>query len=157
MALRLQGVIELPAHAGPGGFDHAAVHGRRGLLYVAHTANGALDVIDCARKTFIRSIGGLPAVAGALVCEEQDLVFTSNRGEDTVAVFSPDREGALVKVTVGVKPNGLAYAPAHRVRPATGVSAISDRVSTFTIETVEEPDRPGSPTLAARSKRSAGA
>jgi hypothetical protein len=44
--LRLEGYIDLPEHAGPGGFDHAAVH--RGLrrLYVAHTANDALDVID---------------------------------------------------------------------------------------------------------------
>ncbi len=41
------GDIELPAHAKPGGFDHAAVHARRRRLHVAHTANDALDVIDC--------------------------------------------------------------------------------------------------------------
>ena len=33
MGLRHVGMIELPANAGPGGFDHAAVHGSRGLLY----------------------------------------------------------------------------------------------------------------------------
>jgi DNA-binding beta-propeller fold protein YncE len=135
MALRFEGFIELPAHAGPGGFDHAAVHGRRGLLYVAHTANGALDVIDCARKTFLRSIGGLPAVAGALVCEEQDLVFTSNRGEDTVGVFSPDREGAFVKVAVGVRPNGLAYAPADRLLLAANVGDPA-RAGSYTVSIV---------------------
>src|SRR5258706_6734742 len=101
MALRLRGFIGLPAHRGSGGFDHADVHARRGLLYVAHTANDALDVIDCASQTYVRSVSDLPAVAGALVCEEQDLVFTSNRGEDTIAAFSPDPEQALVKVTVG--------------------------------------------------------
>jgi hypothetical protein len=79
--------------AASGGFDHAAVHGRRGLLYVAHTANDAVDVIDCAANRYLRSIPGLGAVAGALVSEADDLVFTSNRGENTVGIFSAAREG----------------------------------------------------------------
>ena len=114
MALEQIGEIALPAHAKPGGFDHAAVHGPRGLLYVAHTANDALDVIDCATNTYQRSIEALPAVAGALVSEADDLVFTSNRGENTVGIFSPDRSDALVKVKVGLKPNGLAYDESRR-------------------------------------------
>jgi DNA-binding beta-propeller fold protein YncE len=132
MALQLQGFIDLPAHVGSGGFDHAAVHERRGLLYVAHTANDAVDVIDCASRTYVRSVAGLPAVAGALVCGEQDLVFTSNRGEDTVAVFSPDGERSLARVAVGVKPNGLAYDPADRLLLAANVG---------------DPARPGSHTV----------
>jgi len=40
------GDIELPSHAGAGAFDHAAVHRRTGLVYVAHTANDAVDVIE---------------------------------------------------------------------------------------------------------------
>jgi DNA-binding beta-propeller fold protein YncE len=97
--------IDLPAHAKPGGFDHAAVHGRRQKLYVAHTANDALDVIDCVTQTYVCSIGGLAGVAGALVSEEQDLVFTSNRGEDTIGIVSPERDQVLAKVGVGVGPN----------------------------------------------------
>src|SRR5262245_25638919 len=114
MALEQIGEITLPAHAKAGGFDHAAVHGPRGLLYVAHTANDALDVIDCAANAYQRSIASLPAVAGALVSEADDLVFTSNRGENTVGIFSPDRPDALVKVKVGLKPNGLAYDESRR-------------------------------------------
>jgi len=41
MALDHVGYIDLPPHASAGGFDHAAVHAPRGLLYVAHTANDA--------------------------------------------------------------------------------------------------------------------
>jgi DNA-binding beta-propeller fold protein YncE len=85
--LELLGYVELPAHVGRGAFDHAAVHGGRGLLYVAHTANDAVDVIDCATNRYLRSIPDLPAVAGALVSEAHDLVFTSNRGENTVGIF----------------------------------------------------------------------
>lgn len=113
--------IELPAHVKPGGFDHAAVHAGRRRLYVAHTANDAIDIIDCATNTYLRSVPGLAGIAGALVSEDADLVFTSNRGENTVAVFAPDREEALVKVTVGMRPNGLAYDASRRLLLAANV------------------------------------
>src|SRR6266850_6384779 len=105
------GDIELPAHTGQGGFDHAAIHRGRGRLYVAHTANDVLDVIDTEAGRYVRSISGLTGVAGALVHEEQDLVFTSNRGESSVGIFSPLSEDDVTKVIVGVRPNGLAYDP----------------------------------------------
>src|SRR4051794_14359183 len=108
------GDVALPPHAGSGGFDHAAVHRRTGLVYVAHTANDALDVIDGATGTFVESIGGLPAVAGALVSDEHELVFTSNRGENTVGLFAAAAPAKVAKIGVGVRPNGLAYDPARR-------------------------------------------
>jgi DNA-binding beta-propeller fold protein YncE len=112
MALRLTGHVELPPHRGAGGFDHAAVHQRRQRLYVAHTANDAVDVIDTGAQRYAGSIEKLTAVAGALVSEERDRVFTSNRGEDTVAIFAAGQESApLARVPVGVRPNGLAYDP----------------------------------------------
>jgi len=129
MALEHVGYVDLPPHAGPGGFDHAAVHGGRGLLYVAHTANDAVDVIDCTTNTYLRSIPHLARVAGALVAEAHDLVFTSNRGEDTVGIFSPSREETVAKVKVSVGPNGLAYDPGHRLLLAANVGDPSRRGS----------------------------
>jgi DNA-binding beta-propeller fold protein YncE len=121
MALEHVGYVDLPPHTASGGFDHAAVHGPRGLLYVAHTANDAVDVIDCASLTYLRSIPHLPRVAGALVSEAHDLVFTSNRGEDTVGIFSPSRETTVASVKVGIGPNGLAYATDRRLLLAANV------------------------------------
>jgi len=121
MALECIGSVDLPEHAASGGFDHVAVHGRRALMYVAHTANDAIDVVDCASNTYLRSIPGLPRVAGALVSEEHDLVFTSNRGENTIGIFSPDREHAVAKVKVGIGPNGLAYDPEQGLLLAANV------------------------------------
>src|SRR5262245_28090110 len=109
MALRLTGHIDLPAHTGTGGFDHAAIHARTGQLYVAHTANDAVDVIDCPRQKYLSSIKNLAAVAGVLISDERDLGFSSNRGENTVGMFAPAAEDSLVKVPVGVRPNGLAF------------------------------------------------
>ena len=119
MTLRLLSFIALPANAKPGGFDHAAVHRASARLYVAHTANDALDVVDCVRDRYLHSIPNLAGVAGALVSDEQGLVFTSNRGENTVGILTPDDEAGLAKVAVGVRPNGLAYDPErHRLLAA---------------------------------------
>lgn len=115
MNLQEVGLIELPAHTGPGGFDHAAVHLGTGRLYVAHTANDALDVIDCASGAYMHSISNLKHVAGALVSEERNLVFTSNWGEDTISIFSPEHDMQVAKVGVGVRPNGLAYDAARNL------------------------------------------
>jgi DNA-binding beta-propeller fold protein YncE len=111
MSLEHLGCIDLPPHVKPGGFDHAAVHRATGRVYVAHTANDALDVIDGNSNRYLRSIPSLAGVAGALVSDEHDLIFTSNRGENTVGIFSPGQESSLVKVPVGMRPNGLAYDP----------------------------------------------
>src|SRR5215469_6568365 len=108
MSLQLLGHVELPGNIKLGGFDHAAIHCGSGRLYVAHTANDALDVIDCVDR-YSHSIANLTGVAGALVSDEQNLVFTSNRVENKVGIFGPDNEVGLVKVRVGIRPNGLAH------------------------------------------------
>jgi DNA-binding beta-propeller fold protein YncE len=109
--LKHRGFIDLPAHTGRGGFDHAAVHGPTSRLYVAHTANDAVDVIDLTAERYVTSVPNLTAVAGALVAETPGLVFTSNRGEQTVGIFSPSDEYTVEKISVGLGPNGLAYDP----------------------------------------------
>jgi DNA-binding beta-propeller fold protein YncE len=124
--------IALPAHRKPGGFDHAAVHRASARLYVAHTANDALDVIDCATDRYLYSIPNLNGVAGALVSDERNLVFTSNRGENTVGIFSPEAEADLTKVAVGIHPNGLAYDPGRNLLLAANVG---------------DPEHPGSHTV----------
>ena len=111
MPLRQLGYIDLPPHRGAGGFDHAAVHERSGRVFVAHTANDAVDVLDVAAGKHVGSVGGLPAVAGALAVAAPDLMVTSNRGENTVGLFSPDDLGSVAKIAVGVRPNGLALDP----------------------------------------------
>jgi len=136
MALRLLGYVDLPANDGAGGFDHADVHGPTGRLYVAHTANDSLDIIDCARDRYVGSVPGLKAVAGALVSEAHNLVFTSNRGENTVSMFAPGREQEAIKIEVGVKPNGLAFDPARGILIAANVGdpAIPDSYSVSVID-----------------------
>jgi DNA-binding beta-propeller fold protein YncE len=121
MALRLLGHIELPAHRSNGGFDHADIHPPTDRIYVAHTSNDSIDVIDGARDRYIESIPGYVAVAGTLVSEARGLVFTSNRGENTISVFAPGAERNAFKIAVGVKPNGLAFDPTRDILIAANV------------------------------------
>lgn len=125
MTLRLLGHIQLPANRGNGGFDHADIHAATDRLYVAHTANDSIDIIDCATDRYIESVAGFGGVAGVLVSDPRALVFTSNRGENTVSVFNPGAERDAFKIAVGVGPNGLAFDPTRGILLAANVGDTS--------------------------------
>ena len=113
--------IDLPENIAQGGFDHGAVHAGTSQLYVAHTSNDTIDVIDCAADQYLFSIPNLTGVAGAPVSEERGLVFTSNRGEDTVGIFDVGDESHLSKIAVGIRPNGLSFDPKRGLLLAANV------------------------------------
>ena len=140
MSLQLLGYVELPGNLKPGGFDHATLPCASGRLYVAHTANDALDCIDCVRDRNMHLIPNLTGVASAPVSEEQNLVFTSNRGENTVGIFAHDNEAGLAKIDVGIGPNGLAIDPGRGLLLAANVGdpEISDP---FTLSIVNVRER----------------
>ena len=113
--------IDLPENIAEGGFDHAAVHAGTSQLYVAHTSNDTIDVIDCAADRYLFSIPDLTGVAGALVSEERGLVFTSNRGEDTLGICAAGDESHLLRIAVGIRPNGLSFDPMRGLLLAANV------------------------------------
>lgn len=112
MALRRDGFISLPAGA-EAGFDHAdCFRGER--VYVAHTGADRIDAFDCAERCYLRSLEGLPGVAGVLIDEGDDLLFSSDRGCARVSVWRCSDEELFARVDVGAHPNGLAYDPSRR-------------------------------------------
>ena len=119
MTLTLLGHVALPEHKARGGFDHAAVHAGTGHVYVAHTANDSVDVFD--REKYLFSIPNLTGVAGTLVSDEAQLIFSSNRAENTVGIFAPGPNPEVTKVAVGVRPNGLAYDHSRKLLLAANV------------------------------------
>ena len=119
MTLHLIGHVELPEHKGKGGFDHAAVHAASGHVYVAHTANDAVDVFDAQKYLF--SIPNLPGVAGALVSDEGGLIISSNRAANTIGVFAPGPNPTVRIIDVGRGPNGLAYDSRRQIVLAANV------------------------------------
>jgi DNA-binding beta-propeller fold protein YncE len=114
LSLARTAFIPIPLGPRPG-FDHAAVYGADRRMYVAHTGADRIDVLDCAAYTFLRSLPDLPGVAGVLIDEEHDLLFSSDRGCARVSVFGCSDERLLGRAAVGPHPNGLAY-DRHRRR-----------------------------------------
>ena len=108
MSLVRVGFVLIPPGVKPG-FDHADTYrgGRR--MYVAHTGADRVEVLDCEARTFLRSLPGLPGVAGVLVDERHDLLLTSDRAAARISVFRCSDEQLLGQVAVGPHPNGLAY------------------------------------------------
>jgi DNA-binding beta-propeller fold protein YncE len=89
MALAHVGDIDLPSHVTRGGFDHAAVHAGHSRLYVAHTANDAVDVVDGTTDRYLGSIPALREVAGVVVSEARDLLSMVDVGSETVIAEVP--------------------------------------------------------------------
>src|SRR5215216_5018368 len=108
MSLARVGFIPVPAGGRPG-FDHADVYRADRRMYVAHTGADRVDVLDCREHVFLRSLSELPGVAGVLLEEEKDLLFTSDREAARVSIFRCSDEQLLGRVAVGAHPNGLAY------------------------------------------------
>jgi DNA-binding beta-propeller fold protein YncE len=108
MALELRGEVQLPAHQRAGGFDHGDVHFGSGRVYVAHTANGTVEVIDGERLEHLATIGDCAEASGVLCPMGIDLVFAAAREASHVLVILDPTGQALSKISVSGRPNGLA-------------------------------------------------
>src|SRR5437667_3326468 len=109
VSLARVGFIAIPPGAKPS-FDHADVHRQRRRIYVAHTGADRIEVLDCNARSYLRALPAeLPGVAGVLVDEEQELLFSSDCSAARVSVFRCSDEQLLGQVEVGPHPNGLAY------------------------------------------------
>jgi DNA-binding beta-propeller fold protein YncE len=105
------GRIPLPEHAS-GGFDHADVYAGTGRVFVAHTANGTVEVIDGEHLALEQTLTGCPEASGVLcTADDQALVFAAARGNAGVLVFNASTCDLLRRIPVGPKPNGLAWDP----------------------------------------------
>src|SRR5438067_7600735 len=109
MTLIRAGFISIPPGAKPG-FDHADASARSRRMYVAHTGADRIEVLDCATRSYLHALPTeLPGVAGVLIDEDHDLLFSSDRAAARVSVFRCSDEQLLGQIAVGPHPNGLAY------------------------------------------------
>ena len=109
MTLELLGEVQLPAHIGPGGFDHGDVHEATGRVFVAHTANGTIEVIDGERLRHLATLGDCPEASGVICPPSTDVVVAAARATGEVLFIDPVRSWLKSRVAVGGRPNGLAW------------------------------------------------
>jgi DNA-binding beta-propeller fold protein YncE len=145
------GFIPIPRGARPG-FDHADVHRGSRRMYVAHTGADRIEVLDCHARSYLHAVPArLPGVAGLLVDEEHDLLFTSDRAAARVSVFRCSDEHLLGQVGSGPHPNGLAYDRKRRrlysfnLGEPLGENCTASVVEVGSLRTVAELPLPGRP------------
>jgi DNA-binding beta-propeller fold protein YncE len=132
--------IDLPKHKNPGGgFDHGDVDNASGRLFVAHTANNSIEVVDGEKLVHTASISGCQEASGVLCAQQDGLIFAAARGKGKLLVIDSKSYTVLGEVMVGPKPNGLAWDPSRRqllvadvqdysarlLRPQTGSTPVS--------------------------------
>lgn len=93
------------------GFDHADTYldPRGSQLFVAHTGADRVDILDCSSGMYLGAIPDLSGVAGVLIDSGQDLLFTSERAAGRVSLFRCSDRTLIARVSVGPRPNALAY------------------------------------------------
>ncbi|HET7465174.1 MAG TPA: YncE family protein [Candidatus Dormibacteraeota bacterium] len=109
MTLRLRGQVQLPPHLGDGGFDHGDVHLPSGRVFVAHTANGTVEVIDGIGLRHLATIDDCAEASGVLCSPDGAVVIAAARGAGHILVIDPTSIEVRRKIPVGGRPNGLAW------------------------------------------------
>jgi DNA-binding beta-propeller fold protein YncE len=108
VVLKLVGSVSLPPHSS-GGFDHGDVHSSTGRVFVAHTANNSVEVVDGKRLTHLATISGCEEASGVLCAQDEGLVIAAARGTGKILLIDAMTERVVSEMRAGSKPNGLAW------------------------------------------------
>ena len=108
MTLAQVGSVGLPPH-GNSDFDHGDVHLASGRVFVAHTAQGTVEVIDGEALVHTATIPGSPGASGVLCAQDEGLVFAAARAGGKVLVIDAASLAAVTEIATGPRPNGLAW------------------------------------------------
>ena len=115
--LTLHGYVDLPPPPGDGTseFDHGDVHRATGRVFVAHTAANTVEIVDGLTDKHLMTVPGCPEGSGVLCAQEEGIVFAAARGAGKALVLDARSGRTLREMTVGPRPNGLAW-DMHRKR-----------------------------------------
>jgi DNA-binding beta-propeller fold protein YncE len=137
--------IDLPRHES-GGFDHGDVDNASGKLFVAHTANQSIEIIDGEKLVHVGSISGCPEASGVLCAQQEALIFAAARAKGKLLVINSKSNAVVNEIMVGPKPNGLAWDSSRRLLLVADVGDYSARlVRPLSGSTVSKSRLPGRP------------
>ena len=126
--LKRLSTIPLPKHATTGGFDHADVHLDTGRVFVAHTANGTIEIIDGEQLQHEATIQGCPEASGVLCVQQENLVFAAARATGKILTTNARSLKATNQFFAGTKPNGLAWDSERRRLLVADVADFNARI-----------------------------
>jgi DNA-binding beta-propeller fold protein YncE len=143
--LILRQFIDLPSHPA-GDFDHGDVYVPNGYVFVANTAAGTVEVIDGEQLQHISTIPDCPEASGVLCAQGEGLVFAAARGAGKLLVIDAITTTVRREVSVGFRPNGLAWDPDRKHLLVADVqdntARLVDPIAGSIIATIALPGRP---------------
>ena len=110
--LKRIGCVALPYHS-RGGFDHGDVHHQTGRVFVAHTANGTVEVIDGEQFKHATTLDGCPEASGIICVQQENVVFATARGTGRILMIDANTLKITQEFVAGSRPNGLAWNTRH--------------------------------------------
>jgi YVTN family beta-propeller protein len=105
MSLKSLGVIEIPGGSGSE-FDHGIFDTKSRRVFIAHTRQSAVEVIDPDAGRHIATLPGFPGVAGAVADDGEILV--TNRGSASISWLDASTLKTKSTFNSGARPNGAA-------------------------------------------------
>ena len=114
--LSLHGYVDLPPPEDDGTreFDHGDVHRDTGRVFVAHTAANTVEMVDGAKGEHLMTLPGCPEGSGVLCAQDEGIVLAAARGAGKILVIEARSGRSLGEITVGPRPNGLAWDTVHK-------------------------------------------
>jgi YVTN family beta-propeller protein len=116
MSLKSLGVIEIPGGSGSE-FDHGIFDTKSRRVFIAHTRQSTVEVIDPDAGRHIATLPGFPGVAGAVADDGEILV--TNRGSASISWLDASTLKTKSTFNSGARPNGAAIVK----RLALGIAA----------------------------------
>jgi DNA-binding beta-propeller fold protein YncE len=137
--------IDLPRHLS-GGFDHGDVHLSTGRVFVAHTANDAVEVVDGERLAHLATVSGCEKASGVLCAQDENLVIAAARGTGKILLIDAMTVKVVSEMHTGSRPNGLAWDARRKRLLVADVADNSVRIlgssSKQVLSTISLPGRP---------------
>jgi len=105
--------IQLPRDRAQPSIDLLTLDTRNSRLYVPHSSNNALDLVDVDSNRYLGSVQGLAGIKGIALSSDPNIVFTSNGTDGSVSVVDVTAMRILSKIQVGGSPDAIDYDPVH--------------------------------------------
>jgi len=136
--------VQLPADTVAPSIDLLALDPRSSRLYVPHTSNSALDIVDVKGERLLGSVTGIPGVKAVTITSDPNIVFTSNTAA-TAAVVDVGAMKVVATIPLDAPADAIGYDPAHDlvvVALSNGRLSLIDRVNRKVTGKVDLPGKP---------------
>jgi len=129
-------------------FDLLTLDARRGYLYVAHTSNSTVDIVDVRSKKLAGSIAGVAGVKQIALTPDPNIIFASASTAGGVLEIDVDARKVLATIPVDGSPDAIDYDPVHDyVVVCLGGAKKLAAIDRKTLKVVGTVSLPGAPEL----------